>query len=261
MNTSDMGKFICELRKENGLTQKDLAEKLNVTDKAVSKWETGRSAPDISLLSPLSETLGVTVVELLRGEKIEKESFPEVSDEVVVKAIENDNRKLKRTVFIVVIAMALLALLSALSFPIYHFLNSAPLDNEAAIIKEFSACVPLNEKAEIVKTVKKGEFYFILLEEANGVYLGVFHENKVFDDRINFWGGTSCSEPNKIAQYCSGMNYMTINVFFGYNMTDTEYSYNYRGVKCSKAIDYEYVLDVLIDINDSFTNASVIYDE
>ena len=260
MNTSDMGRFICELRKENGLTQKDLAEKLNITDKAVSKWETGRSAPDIALISPLSEVLGVTVVELLRGEKIEIESFPEVSDEVVVKAIKNDNKKLKKTVLVVVIVMILLVLLSALLFPFYHFLNSAPVDNEAAIIKQFSSFCPINDNPKIVKTVSKGEFYFILIKEEKCVYLGVFQENKIFNDRISFLGGTSCSKPNKVAQYCSGMNYTTINAFFGYGMTDEAYSYNYRGVKCSKAIDEEYVLDVLIDINDSFTNASVIYD-
>ena len=260
MNTSDMGKFICELRKESGLTQKDLAEKLNITDKAVSKWETGRSAPDIALLSPLSDALGVSVVELLRGEKIGTEGFSKVSDEVVVRTMKNDNEKLKKAVFVVVIVMILLVLLSALSFPFYHFLNSAPVDNEAAIIKEFSAFGLLNEYAKIVKIVKKGEFYFVLLKEENCVYLGVFQENKIFNDRISFFGGTICSEPNKVAQYCSGMNYTTINAFFGYDMTDEEYSYNYRGVKCSKAIDEEYVLDVLIDINDSFTNASVIYD-
>ncbi|MBE6800391.1 MAG: helix-turn-helix transcriptional regulator [Ruminococcaceae bacterium] len=65
MNAFEIGKFISELRKEKALTQKELAEKLNVTDKAVSKWETGRSAPDIALLTALSEILGVTVVDII----------------------------------------------------------------------------------------------------------------------------------------------------------------------------------------------------
>lgn len=64
-----MGRFICELRKEKKLTQKNLAEKLEVTDKAVSKWERGISCPDVSLLVPLSKILGVTTGELLNGEK------------------------------------------------------------------------------------------------------------------------------------------------------------------------------------------------
>ena len=73
-----MAQFISELRKEKKLTQKELAEQLGVTDKAVSKWERGLSCPDISLLSKLSHILGVTISELLNGEKAGS-SAPEVN--------------------------------------------------------------------------------------------------------------------------------------------------------------------------------------
>ncbi|MDO4876503.1 MAG: helix-turn-helix transcriptional regulator, partial [Oscillospiraceae bacterium] len=63
------GQLITELRKEKGLTQKQLAEALNVTDKAVSKWERGLSFPDISMLEPISELLGVSIMEILAGER------------------------------------------------------------------------------------------------------------------------------------------------------------------------------------------------
>lgn len=76
-NFSKMARFISELRKEKKLTQKELAEQLGVTDKAVSKWERGLSCPDISLLSKLSRLLGITTSELLNGEKAEP-SAPEV---------------------------------------------------------------------------------------------------------------------------------------------------------------------------------------
>jgi transcriptional regulator with XRE-family HTH domain len=68
-NLSNMAQFIATLRKEKGLTQKELAGQLGVTDKAVSKWERGLSYPDISLLSQLSAILGVTTSELLNGER------------------------------------------------------------------------------------------------------------------------------------------------------------------------------------------------
>ncbi|HBC95136.1 MAG TPA: hypothetical protein DCZ10_20150 [Pelotomaculum sp.] len=74
---SKMAQFISELRKEKKLTQKELAEQLGVTDKAVSKWERGLSCPDISLLSKLSHVLGVTISELLNGKKAEP-SAPDV---------------------------------------------------------------------------------------------------------------------------------------------------------------------------------------
>ena len=67
-----MAKFILEMRKARNLTQKELAEQLGVTDKAVSKWERAVSSPDISLLIPLAEVLGVSTGELLGGEKTEE---------------------------------------------------------------------------------------------------------------------------------------------------------------------------------------------
>jgi len=69
MNNEKMGQFIAALRKSHQMTQKDLAAGLNVTDKSVSKWERGLSCPDISLLAPLSDILGVTIKELLDGER------------------------------------------------------------------------------------------------------------------------------------------------------------------------------------------------
>jgi transcriptional regulator with XRE-family HTH domain len=68
-NLSKIGAFISELRKEKQFTQKELADQLSVTDKAVSKWERGLSYPDISLVSDLAQILGVTINELLSGEK------------------------------------------------------------------------------------------------------------------------------------------------------------------------------------------------
>lgn len=73
MENEKMGQLISELRKSKQMTQKDLAEKLHVSDKAVSKWERGLSCPDISLLLPLSDILGVTIAELLNGEKSNSE--------------------------------------------------------------------------------------------------------------------------------------------------------------------------------------------
>lgn len=88
MDNKKIGNFIAERRKELGYSQKDLAEKLNITDKAVSKWETGRSAPDVSILIPLANLLGVSVTELLNGEEISQEEINTASDELIVKSLE-----------------------------------------------------------------------------------------------------------------------------------------------------------------------------
>ncbi|MCL2698069.1 MAG: helix-turn-helix domain-containing protein [Oscillospiraceae bacterium] len=73
MDNKKMGQLISELRKMQQMTQKDLALKLHVSDKAVSKWERGLSCPDASLLSPLSDILGITISELLKGERNSEE--------------------------------------------------------------------------------------------------------------------------------------------------------------------------------------------
>lgn len=69
MSKRSMGELICALRKEKGLTQRDLAEKLSVTDKAVSKWERNLSCPDIGSIPTLAEALGVSTDELLQAAK------------------------------------------------------------------------------------------------------------------------------------------------------------------------------------------------
>lgn len=86
MDSRKIGQFIAEERKQKQLTQKDLAEKVGVTDKAVSKWERGLSCPDISLLAPLSEMLDVTISELLNGEK--SENMSEKVEESVDHALQ-----------------------------------------------------------------------------------------------------------------------------------------------------------------------------
>lgn len=79
MDNEKMAHFIAQLRKSKKMTQKELAAKLSVTDKAVSKWERGLSCPDIALLAPLAEILGVTTGELLSGEKTAAAPSPEAN--------------------------------------------------------------------------------------------------------------------------------------------------------------------------------------
>lgn len=67
MDAKKTGKFICDSRKKQGMSQKELAEKLKITDKAISKWERGISFPDISMLIPISEVLEVSLYDILTG--------------------------------------------------------------------------------------------------------------------------------------------------------------------------------------------------
>lgn len=78
MNQEQIGKFIKENREKKNLTQEQLAEKLGLTGKSISRWENGKTMPDISMLSPLANILGVSVQELLNGRKMTKEELLEL---------------------------------------------------------------------------------------------------------------------------------------------------------------------------------------
>lgn len=88
---NEMGKFIAEIRKEKNMTQKDLAKVLYVSDRAVSKWERGKSFPDISLLKKISEVLDVSLTELFNGKRMD-----EVSIEKTDKILEDSVKHLKK---------------------------------------------------------------------------------------------------------------------------------------------------------------------
>ena len=84
MDQKQTGRFIAERRRELGLTQKELAEKLGITDRAVSKWENGRCMPDLSLLRPLSAILKVGINDLLSGEIISEREYRRKSEENLI---------------------------------------------------------------------------------------------------------------------------------------------------------------------------------
>ena len=81
IDNQKFGAFVAELRREKGMTQKELAERLFVSDKAVSKWERGLSLPDISLLQPMADIFGVSVTELLGGEHRKAREFSTSEEE------------------------------------------------------------------------------------------------------------------------------------------------------------------------------------
>ena len=96
MTSKECGNFIAELRKENELTQKDLAAKINVSDKAVSRWETGKGYPDVTSLVSLSEYFDVSVNELLAGKRLTVENIRETADENLISVFEQVQKNKKQ---------------------------------------------------------------------------------------------------------------------------------------------------------------------
>ena len=89
INAKETGRFIAECRKKKNMTQKELGERLRVTDRAVSKWETGRSFPDVNLLEDLCRELDISVGDLLAGKKLEPEQYQEETEKMLVANISS----------------------------------------------------------------------------------------------------------------------------------------------------------------------------
>lgn len=112
MDQVKIGRFIAEKRKEQKLTQVQLAEKLGITDRAVSKWETGKSLPDASVMLELCSLLGITVNDLLCGEVVSMKNYNEAMEKNLLEMIKQkeqaDKRLLKNEIVLMVTSMLFL---------------------------------------------------------------------------------------------------------------------------------------------------------
>ena len=126
MDQIKIGKFIQVCRKEKNLTQSGLAEKLNVTNKAISRWETGRGMPDSSLLLELCNLLGISVNELLSGEKIEPEKYKEKAEEnILVITKENEKHKINVKKIVVICLVISISMFVFLMYKVFINLYSS----------------------------------------------------------------------------------------------------------------------------------------
>lgn len=98
MDQTKIGKFIAALRKEQGLTQAQLGEKLGVTNKTISRWENGNYMPDVEMLSLLSKEFGVSMNELISGERLTAEEFQKAADKNLAAALDNSAFTLKEKI-------------------------------------------------------------------------------------------------------------------------------------------------------------------
>ncbi len=104
MDQLKTGKFIAEMRKEQGLTQRALAEKLLISDKTVSKWECGNGFPEVSLMLPLCEILQISVNELLTGRRLQSSEYKKNAEKNLMKLI-NEREHAKRSLWLGIIAV------------------------------------------------------------------------------------------------------------------------------------------------------------
>lgn len=140
MDLAKIGKYIAEKRKALGLTQKQLAEKLGMSDKSVSKWERGICLPDVSIYHDLCQILGISINEFLAGEDISEEKIVEKSEENIIGVTTDSRNKQKRLktmiVILLVISLAIVLVITGILLSNNHPKNYiVPLDSESIEMK------------------------------------------------------------------------------------------------------------------------------
>lgn len=125
MNQEKIGKFISKCRKEKRLTQSKLGEKLGVSSKAVSKWETGRSMPDISIMQKLCNILDISLNDLFAGEKIKEQDLEKTSEKTIINILTlnkiQQNKKQILLIFTIILTVVFIAIISKILLVQYGF--------------------------------------------------------------------------------------------------------------------------------------------
>ncbi len=119
MDTIKIGQFIKSLRKENSVTQREVAERLNVSEKTISKWETGNGMPEVSIMLPLCKLFGISINELLSGERLDEKQYVEKAEENMAMLVDRTTPRKKIVIstiscILVILSSLALILISAL---------------------------------------------------------------------------------------------------------------------------------------------------
>ena len=213
MDLDKIGKFIALNRKNKGLTQEQLAEKLGVTNKTISRWETGKYMPDLSLLKPLSEELGITLNELLSGEKIKEEKIVENTERSILntidyssKKVENEHKKIS------IILMILGAIISISALTIFN--KESSWCSIYSIIGIIIFVIGLVRELKKFKKIQKVVIGVVLFIGIFGIfyiadYFGVKTNNRppIYNYKIE----TTFRETKEIAYYSLFYNVYRIN--------------------------------------------------
>lgn len=157
MDQIKIGKFISSKRKEKGLTQGNIAERLGVSDRAVSKWENGLSMPDYSIMNELCNILGISINELFSGETIDKKDNEK---KLLENLIEMTKLKEERDKELLRIEIILGILITAIFLLLCFFINYVEMENYLKVILFLIGFIPF-----IVMT-----FYALRIEQVAGYY-------------------------------------------------------------------------------------------
>lgn len=177
MDQIKIGKFISEKRKQKNMTQIELADKLGVTNKSVSRWENGKNMPDISLFIPICEILNISVNELIIGEEI-KDDNADKTDEVIIETIAKSNKTISKARIIFYIAIIAVNALFCIGVP----LTASPSDAMAVPLAGVLGSVITSVFISLLKIKPVFKFSYIPITTALFLIGSLLYfENALFD--------------------------------------------------------------------------------
>lgn len=253
MDAKLTGELIARRRRELGLSQTELAERLHVTDKAVSRWETGRGMPAIESLEPLAKELGLSVSELLSGRQMTQEELMATADGQILESL----RKNVQAVWRGVAATLLLLALIFGGWLGYHWFTSVPETDTAALTRQAAEYLLRPRRAftpeadpetlQIVELERRGEYLAALcVDGENNWCMCVYDRDKVFADRWRGGGGKPRLTAGTLGSWNFGTARDAVMIFCGGDLLEEAAYYTFRnsGITYICPIEDGQVLDV-----------------
>ncbi len=240
MDLQKMGKFIAETRKSKGLTQSQLGEQLGLSGKAISKWERGLSAPDISLLNELSSILDVSISEILSGERSKETINKETANKITMSGLGTYNKIFKKKYSKIILFLSVILILLLLLFSITYLITNY---NKCFVYKLSSGNKEFNLEGLIANNQKENsliitgmwynensrgtkeelmvDYIEIILESDDTV---ISQNDKLFDgvflNEALSSMNISTNESKKLTKYISNKNLNSLKIVINYKLSD-----------------------------------------
>ena len=259
MDAKATGGLIARRRKEKGMSQGELAERLHVTDKAVSRWETGRGMPSVELLEPLAEALDLTVSELLSGRELTAEELPRAAEVQVMETMRQERRTRWKSVLTTALALIGIAAIGTGTWLAAHYLGSVPETDLEGLERQAFTYLATPRRAieydfdyyalEIVETERRGDYLAALCTDGEGKWcMCVYERDSVFPDRWRGGGGKPYLTAGELGSWNYGNPREAVIIFCGGDLPEEAawYTFQNSGITYTCPIENGRVLDVFV---------------
>ncbi|MDO4315239.1 MAG: helix-turn-helix transcriptional regulator [Oscillospiraceae bacterium] len=255
MDAKATGQLIAARRRALDLSQAELAERLHVTDKAVSRWETGRGMPAIDSLEPLAEALGLSVSELLSGRELTAEELPREAGSQIVETLRQNAGMARRGVLATLLILAVLAA----SWTGYHYFTSVGETDGPGLARKAAEYLGRPRRSftpefdyehlQIAELERRGDYLAALCTDGKGGWaMCVYDQDRLFKDRWRGGGGKPRLESGTLGSWNFGNPREAVIILCGGELPEDAayYTFQNSGITYTCPIEDGQVLDIFL---------------